>query len=137
MAGTPSRTDVVKGVPATVADDGCVISRARCAKRSVSGDGSGDGGSKVVDYVVLVVVGCWREDLWSDLKGGWLRSPSSDGRATTLAGIGEPGLVIGRLQQQELSGVQQGEGLPPVTATTRSAVIPLQAGRGRRITAPA
>ena len=38
---------------------------------------------------------------------------------------------------QELSGVQQGEGLPSMTAGTRLAVVPSPVGRGRRIATPA
>lgn len=61
MAGTPSGRGVVKGVPAPVAVGGCVVSRARCAERGVSGDGSGDDGAgskSAIDDVSCVVVGC-------------------------------------------------------------------------------
>ena len=62
--------------------------------------------------------------------------PVGHGRRTTTPAwtTGGSALVTGGLQ--ELSGVQQGEGLPSETAATRLPVIPLPVGRGRSITTP-
>ena len=68
--------------------------------------------------------------------------PVGRGRRTTTpewmsTGTGGPALATDGLQQQELSGVQRGEGMPSATAATRLAEIQPPAGRGRRITTPA
>ena len=57
-------------------------------------------------------------------------------RTTTPAwistGTGAPALATDGLQQQELSGVHRGEGMPSATAATRFVEVPPPGGRGRR-----
>ena len=63
--------------------------------------------------------------------------PVGRGRRTTTPAWMMRGsaLVVGGLQ--EMSGVQQGEGMPLMTAATRLVLIPPSVGRGGRITSPA